>query len=151
MFSRLCLLSILLILSSCNTASNKSVDLLNHDAELKAIQGLMDEQQVAWNDGDLTGFMQPYWKHDSLKFIGKRGITYGWQSTLDNYQKNYSTREEMGQLKFTNFDMEVLSDSTAFVIGQWQLFRNTDTLSGYYTLLWKKHDNGWHIVADHSS
>jgi ketosteroid isomerase-like protein len=139
----------LIFLSACNTNSTEAT--LNKEQELKAIQSLMSEQQDAWNNGDLEGYMKAYWHHDSLKFIGKRGITYGWQATLDNYKKGYSSREAMGRLQFTNLETDLLSDSTAFVIGKWQLFRNADTLAGYYTLLWKKLNNGWHIVADHSS
>jgi hypothetical protein len=34
-------------------------------------------------------------------FIGKSGITYGWQKTLDNYKKGYPDKEAMGKLHFT--------------------------------------------------
>lgn len=51
------------------------------------ILGILKVQTNAWNQGDLDRFMQTYWKHDSLMFIGKNGVTYGWQNTLDNYKK----------------------------------------------------------------
>jgi ketosteroid isomerase-like protein len=111
----------------------------------------MKKQEDAWNRGDLEGFMQGYWKSDSLRFIGKRGITYGWQQTLDNYKKGYPNTEAMGTLQFTNLSLELTGDSSAYVIGQWQLFRTADTLSGHYSLLWKMKNNQWLIVADHSS
>lgn len=111
----------------------------------------MDEQEASWNNADLHGFMKHYWKSDSLKFIGKRGINYGWQNTLDNYKKSYPTAEEMGKLKFHNLSTEILDDSSAFVIGKWKLQRTSDTLSGHYSLLWKKLNGNWVIVADHSS
>ena len=38
-------------------------------------------------NGNLEEFMSFYWKSDSLMFIGKNGIQYGWQKTLDNYKK----------------------------------------------------------------
>lgn len=95
--------------------------------------------------------MEPYWHSDSLQFIGKRGITHGWQATLDNYKKGYPDRAAMGTLQFTNLSIDVLSDSSAYVIGKWELFRTADTLSGHYSLLWKKMGDKWQIVADHSS
>lgn len=111
----------------------------------------MEDQETAWNRGDLEGFMQGYWKSDSLRFIGKRGITYGWQSTLDNYKKGYPDTEAMGKLVFTNLSMEMTGDSTAYVIGKWELYRSADTLTGHYSLLWKCMSGRWLIIADHSS
>ncbi len=115
------------------------------------IQRVMDQQQEAWNRGDLEVYMNGYWKSDSLRFIGKRGITYGWQPTLDNYKKGYPNADAMGRLQFTNLSIELTGDSSAYVIGKWMLYRTTDTLSGHYSLLWKRMDNQWLIVADHSS
>lgn len=111
----------------------------------------MREQEQSWNHGDIEGFMKHYWHSDSLKFIGSRGLTYGWQQTLDNYRKGYPDKDAMGRLQFDILNTEVLSDASAFVIGKWTLFRSADTLSGHYTLLWKKLNNQWVIVADHSS
>lgn len=115
------------------------------------ISNAMSIQEKAWNEGNLEQFMEPYWHSDSLQFIGKRGITHGWQATLDNYKKGYPDREAMGTLQFTNLSIDALSDSSAYVIGKWELFRTADTLSGHYSLLWKKMGDKWQIVADHSS
>lgn len=115
------------------------------------ISNTMAIQEKAWNEGNLENFMEPYWHSDSLQFIGKRGITRGWQATLDNYKKGYPDRAAMGTLQFTNLSIDVLSDSNAYVIGKWELFRIADTLSGHYSLLWKKMNGKWQIIADHSS
>lgn len=117
----------------------------------QAIRRVMAEQEIAWNRADLEGFMQGYWKSDSLRFIGSRGLTYGWQPTLDNYKKSYPDAETMGKLSFTILSVEMLSPESAFVIGKWRLTRAKDELSGHYTLLWRKIDGAWVIVADHSS
>ncbi|MFL5764310.1 MAG: YybH family protein [Bacteroidia bacterium] len=117
----------------------------------ESITRLMAEQEKAWNKGDIDGFMVSYWHSDSLKFIGKKGITYGWKSTLDNYKKSYPDKVTMGILKFTNLSIEPQSDTSCYVIGQWHLQREKDEVGGYYTLLWKKIDGKWVIVADHSS
>ncbi len=115
------------------------------------IQEIMNKQEVAWNSGDIEGFMQAYWKSDSLLFIGGSGPQYGWQNTLEKYKKSYPDKKTMGILKFENINYEELSQSNVHILGKWQLEREKDTLMGYYTLLWKKLDGEWKIVYDHSS
>lgn len=115
------------------------------------IRAIMQNQEDAWNRGDLTAFMDGYWRSDSLRFIGSRGLTYGWQQTLDNYKKGYPDRASMGTLTFTIISVELLSKKSAFVIGKWRLARQAGDLSGHYTLLWKKIRGQWVVVADHSS
>lgn len=117
----------------------------------KTIRDIMAKQEAAWNRGDQEGFMSGYWQSDSLKFIGSRGLTYGWNQTLANYKKGYPTPEAMGQLKFTILSVELLSSKSAYVVGKWHLARTAGDLSGHYTLLWKKIKGKWVIVADHSS
>ena len=63
---------------------------------------VMQRQQDAWNNGDIPRFMEGYWESDSLMFIGSRGLSYGYNKTLENYLKSYPTREKMGLLEFTN-------------------------------------------------
>ena len=38
-------------------------------ADKKAILSVLKSQENAWNQNDLEGFMQGYWKSDSLKFL----------------------------------------------------------------------------------
>lgn len=121
------------------------------DKNIAAIRNVLASQQHAWNTGKLEEFMEGYWKSDSLKFIGSRGVNNGWQATLDSYKKGYPTKEAMGELTFTILSIEMLSNSTAFVIGKWHLKRSTDEPQGHFTLLWKKIDGKWVIVMDHSS
>ena len=101
----------------------------------QAIRNTMADQEVAWNKGNLEAFMEGYWKSDSLRFIGSKGLTYGWQQTLDNYKKGYPDADAMGQLKFTILSVEQMADNCAFVVGKWQLTRKKGDVSGHYTLL----------------
>lgn len=111
----------------------------------------MTDQQTAWSKGDLDGFMQGYWKSDSLMFIGKRGPAYGWQTALDNYKKGYPDKAAMGKLTFRLDKVELLSDRYAFVMGAWSLAREKDAPGGYFTLWFKKINGEWKIVCDHTS
>jgi ketosteroid isomerase-like protein len=114
------------------------------------VEALMAVQEAKWNEGDIDGFMQFYWHSDSLKFIGSKGITYGWQKTLDNYKKSYPNKTEMGILKFTILSNVQISENYIYVIGKWQLTKEKP-VEGHFTLLWKKIKGQWLIIADHTS
>lgn len=115
------------------------------------ITKIMKDQEVAWNKGDIDGFMGSYWNDDSLKFIGKSGITFGWKNTLANYKKSYPDKATMGILSFSIITVEKLSETSCYVIGKWNLKREKGDVGGYYTLLWKLIDGKWLIVNDHTS
>lgn len=113
----------------------------------------MSNQERAWNQGDLEGFMQPYWKSDSLLFIGSRGPSYGWETTLDNYRKDYPNAEAMGQLTFEVESLDLVSEDIALMVGAWTLGDRgeREDLSGWFSLVWRQIDERWVIVRDHSS
>lgn len=115
------------------------------------IRRLLANQIKDWNKGDVESFMQSYWKSDSLVFVGKSGVTRGWQQTLDNYKKGYPDAEAMGRLSFDILEVRPISEAHYFVIGKWMLQRKAGDLSGHYTLLLRKIEGQWKIVADHSS
>jgi ketosteroid isomerase-like protein len=116
-----------------------------------AIQKVMSDQQDAWNRGNIDDFMKGYWQNDSLIFVGRTGITYGYQRALDNYKKGYSNPDKMGQLTFTQLSIKKLSSDHYFVIGKWALKRKVGDVGGIYTLLFRKIDGHWRIIADHTS
>lgn len=138
------ILSAFLILISLAPASAQSKD-------EQTIRSLIEEQRLAWNTGDKEKFMQTYWQSDSLMFIRKSGVTYGWQNTLNNYKKGYPDTATMGKLNFDILEMKRLSVMYFFVVGKWHLTRSIGDVGGHFTLLFKKVKNKWVIVADHSS
>ncbi len=112
----------------------------------------LEQQRIAWNKGDLEGYMDGYWNSDSLRFIGKRGVQYGWNETLENYRKGYPDKEAMGKLSFEVISLEGLGNDSAFMIGKWKLdYPDKPSVEGYFTLLYKKIKGNWLVVADHSS
>ena len=115
------------------------------------IRKVLQNQENAWNAGNIENFMQGYWKNDSLMFIGKSGITYGWEKTLKNYKKGYPDAAAMGRLNFTILQMKPLSADYYFIVGKFHLERTAGNLEGYFTLLFKKINGEWLIVVDHTS
>lgn len=121
------------------------------DKDERTILNILENQTEAWNRGDLEGFMNGYYESDSLMFIGKSGVTYGWKNTLANYKKGYPDTAAMGKLSFNILQVKKLSKEYYFIVGRWHLQRTAGDLEGHYTLLFRKIQGKWVIVADHSS
>jgi hypothetical protein len=116
-----------------------------------AILKMLQAQEKEWNNGNLDAFMKGYWQNDSLLFIGKNGPKYGYNVTLENYKKGYPDTARMGKFTSTILSMKKLSKEYYFVVGKWYLKRIVGDVGGYYTLLIRKINGEWVIVADHSS
>lgn len=130
-------------------ASTSSFAQFNKDE--KEIRDLLNRQTLEWNRGNIDEFMSGYWKNDSLMFIGKSGVTYGYNNTLNNYKKNYSDSAQMGKLFFDILQVKKLAPNYYWVLGKWFLKRSVGDIGGHYTLLFRKIAGRWMIVADHSS
>ncbi len=116
----------------------------------QAINSLMDQQRDRWNEGSLRGFMEGYWRSDSLMFVGSE-ITYGYDSTLARYRRRYPDPSAMGQLRFETVSLDFLSEDAALMVGKWFLERDIGDASGHFTLLFRRIDGQWYITKDHSS
>jgi len=114
------------------------------------LKSTLQQQAIAWNNGDIDAFMQAYWQSEKLQFIGSKKVTYGWQNTLDNYKKSYPDKATMGQLTFDVIDIKKLGRKSASLTGKWMLKREASKgdVGGHFLLLWQKVKGEWVIVAD---
>lgn len=116
-----------------------------------AIRKVLNDQVIAWNNGDIEKFMQGYWKSDSLMFIGAKGIKWGWRTTFDNYKKGYPDTITMGKLSFDLLVVKRLSAEYYFIVGKWTLKRTIGDVGGHFDLLFRKVKGKWVIISDHTS
>ena len=128
-----------------------SVLCLAQSNDITAIKKILKDQTIQWNKGNLDQFMIGYWENDSLQFIGKTGPVYGYNNALNNYKKGYPDTAAMGKLSFDIISVKELSTDYYFVTGKWFLKRKAGDLKGVYTLLFRKINGEWKIIADHSS
>ncbi|EPR73353.1 L-asparaginase [Winogradskyella psychrotolerans RS-3] len=140
--------ALIILLFSCGTQQKPKDDTL--ETAKASIEKVMHDQEIAWNNHDLEGFMQGYWKSDSLKFYGSNGLTKGWKQTLANYQKGYPTKAESGTLKFVINDISKIEGDNYWVMGEYHLNRQVENANGVFIIIFKKIDGKWKIVADMS-
>lgn len=116
-----------------------------------AIRNVLQRQVSDWNKGNIEGYMKGYWENDSLLFVGKSGPKYGYTNTFQAFKKSYPAPAAMGKLGFEIIKMKQLAADCYFVMGKWTLQQSVGDLGGYFTLLFKKINNQWVIITDHSS
>ncbi len=142
------LLSIFLLLmwTAC------SVDEAVYEAEVEQdITRQLEAQKIAWNEGDIDRFLEPYLKGTDLRFLSATGMVKGSDKLLDRYLEAYPSSEQMGKLDFDIKEFDLLCKDHASIIGKWILTRGDERREGYFTLLWKRTDEGWRIIIDHTS
>lgn len=116
-----------------------------------AIKGVLQQQVFAWNQHNIEGFMRYYWNNPDLRFVSKKGITYGWEQIKNNYLKSYPTDSSMGSLSFEINSIDLLSKTDALVVGSWKIKKDIAETGGFFTLHFKKIKKVWYIVMDHTS
>ncbi|WP_428328467.1 YybH family protein [Mucilaginibacter sp.] len=122
-----------------------------HAQDKEAILKVLETQRLAWNNGDIEGFMKGYWRSDSLLFVSSKAPTHGWNATIAHYRKTYPDKAAMGKLTFTVLKVDLLDADNAFMLGGWHLDREKDAPGGYFTLWFRKINGEWKIVVDHTS
>jgi len=128
-----------------------SVSTLAQNADKEAIKNLLEVQRQAWNNYDIDGFMEGYWKSEDLKFYGSNGVTYGWDNTLARYKKAYPTKEHFGTLEFVLNEISIIDEGSYYVMGEYHLKRTIGNADGIFMLILKKIKGEWKIIADTSS
>jgi ketosteroid isomerase-like protein len=114
---------------------------------------VLTDQQSSWNQGDIVSFMHGYDDSPQTTFMGK-SIEHGYQMILARYQRNYASRDAMGQLAFSDLDVRMLGDDHAVVTGHYHLTRSQSgggDASGLFSLVFEKKPAGWKIILDHTS
>jgi ketosteroid isomerase-like protein len=123
------------------------------------IRAAIKAQTEAWNSADIPAFMQAYEDSPDTTFIGLT-LRKGFQPILERYKANYTTREQMGTLSFSDVDIRLLpsgcgNTELALVTGKFHLDRTARGEAkkddGIFSLVWRKGPQGWKIILDHTS
>jgi ketosteroid isomerase-like protein len=107
---------------------------------------------VAWNSGDLAGFMEDYARDSLTSFMGTRAPVYGWTTIRDRYAPGFQPGARRDSLRFERFAVRPLSPTLALVTARFILHRGDSvTSSGPFTLVMERRPDGWKILHDHTS
>src|SRR5262245_37202885 len=117
------------------------------------IRALLDAQVADWNAGRLEEFMDGYWRSPDLTFFSGGRKLSGWDATIERYRKTcQAAGRAMGKLVLSDLDIQPLGPNAAVVRGRWELTMSDGKKpGGLYTLVFRRFNQGWKIVHDHTS
>lgn len=125
-------------------------DIINRRTQ--SIQQLIQTQVDCWNQGDLEGYMNGYWKSDSLQFVTEKGITFGYDNVLKNYQNTWGVKQDFGMLIFKDLRIKALDDLKLLfqVTGKWFVISETEENGGHFSLIVRFENRVPQIIIDHT-
>jgi hypothetical protein len=118
------------------------------------IQAVLDAQIVAWNRGDVAGFMEGYQRSPDLIYMGNKSVIRGWQELLDSYRTRFKKPGgvEMGVLRLSEENVIMLTRDAAIIWGKFDVSTSDGKRrGGAYTLVMRKLPEGWRTVYDRTS
>jgi hypothetical protein len=99
------------------------------------------------------GHLEAYWKSPELLVVIDSEQVNGWQQLHDSYVKGYPDRSAMGFIEPGRVQVKLLKPDFALALTWWTINfpSSKQKVVGNTTMNLQKFDDGWKIVASHSS
>jgi len=149
-----------LALAGCTVAESGSTEGVEEGGGPEAVDTqvieMLNASAASWNDGDLDGFLDDYWRSDDLTFSGATGVTRGWEEVRQRYLRSYwAPGASRDSLRFEELEVTALGENYALVLGRYVLYRPEEdgqiTGTGHFSLVLKRVEGSWRIIHDHTS
>jgi ketosteroid isomerase-like protein len=143
-----------LALLACGCARTATPDPCAAEFDEAAVVAVLEAQRVAWNAGDLDGFLAGYEQSPALLFTSGAKIRRGFTETRDKYRARYGqARATMGVLAFEILDVRSIGQCSdaAIVLGRWAVSESPESGSGVFSVILERHEDRWEIIHDHTS
>ncbi len=117
---------------------------------------MLQASTASWNAGDLDGFLDDYWRSETLTFSGAGGVTRGWEGLRERYRASYWAPDTpRDSLRFQELEVISLGRNHALALGQYVLYRPEEdgrvTGTGFFSLILGEVEGGWKILHDHTT
>jgi uncharacterized protein (TIGR02246 family) len=106
-----------------------------------------------WNAHDIEGYLAYFWKSPELLILVDSEQFNGWQQMHDTYINGYPNRVSMGFVTPARVQVKFLKPDIALALTWWSLSfpESKRKVVGNTTTTLQKFDDGWKVVAAHSS
>ncbi len=122
-------------------------------ADAQAVYKVLLKMLDRWNAHDLEGHLDVYWKSPDLMVVIDSEQFVGWQQLHDSYLNGYPDRNAMGFIQPRRIQVKLLKPDLALALTWWSVsFPNSkQDVVGSSTMNLQKFENGWRIIASHTS
>jgi ketosteroid isomerase-like protein len=106
-----------------------------------------------WNAHDVDGYLSLYWKSPNLLVVVDSEQYNGWVELHDSYINRYPNRDSMGYITPSRIQIKLLKPDLALALTRWSISfpASKQKIVGNSTMNLERFDDGWKIVASHSS
>ena len=106
-----------------------------------------------WNAHDIEGHLEVYWKSPELLVVVDSEQFNGWQQLHNSYFNGYPDRNAMGFIQPKRIQVKLLKPDLALALTWWSVYfpSSKQTVVGNTTMNLQKFDDGWKIMASHTS
>jgi L-asparaginase / beta-aspartyl-peptidase len=121
--------------------------------ETQQIYDILLKMLDRWNAHDIEGYMEVYWKSPELLVVVDAEQFNGWQQLHDSYINGYPDRRTMGFIQPKRIQVKLLKPDLALALTWWSAAfpSSKQEIEGNSTMNLQKFDDGWKIVASHTS
>jgi hypothetical protein len=121
--------------------------------DLQQIDETLLKMLDRWNAHDIEGYLDVYRKSPELLVIVDSEQFNGWQQLHDSYLNGYPDRNTMGFIEPKRIQIKMLKPDLALALTWWSVSFSSSKqkVVGNTTLDMQKFDDGWKIVASHTS
>jgi uncharacterized protein (TIGR02246 family) len=128
-----------------NSSVSKSDDQQVYETLLKMLD--------RWNAHDIEGHLAVYWKSPELLVVVGSEQFNGWQQLHDSYINGYPGHTAMGFIQPKRIQVRLLKPDLALALTWWSVSFPTSKkpLEGNSVMNLQKFDDGWKIIASHTS
>jgi uncharacterized protein (TIGR02246 family) len=123
------------------------------EADTQQVYGILLKMLDRWNAHDIEGYMEVYWKSPELLVVVDAEQFNGWQQLHDSYINGYPDRVAMGFIQPKRIQVKLLKPDLALALTWWSVSfpSSKQEMVGDSTMNLQKFDDGWKIVASHTS
>jgi hypothetical protein len=121
--------------------------------DTEQVYGVLLKMLDRWNAHDIEGHLEVYWRSPELLVILDSEQFNGWQQLHDSYVNGYPDRNSMGFIRPIRMQVLLLKSDLALALTWWSVSFPTlrDPVVGNTTMNLQKFEDGWKIVASHTS
>jgi uncharacterized protein (TIGR02246 family) len=122
-------------------------------ADTQQVYDILLKMLERWNAHDVEGYMEVYWKSPELLVVVDAEQFNGRQQLHDSYINGYPDRIAMGFIQPKHIQVKLLKPDLALALTWWSVSfpSSKQEVVGDSTMNLQKFDDGWKIVASHTS